>query len=400
MQEKPVITEQPISRTVDMGAFIYHEVTAEGANLSYQWYEGFNGDTSKPVANKTESRMYHSMNEPGTFYYWVRISNDADYTDSTTIQVTVNAIYPEITEEPQDLITYTGNSSSLELRATGPGLTYQWYEGNSGDTSKPRSGSYRFHYVDTSTAKTTTYWARISNAAGSVDSRTVTVEVIGQKPVFNTPPQGFTTRQGGSQTLTLDMKYSPSTTNYQWYKGESGDTSQLVQESISRTYNPPVNTAGTFHYWVQATNDYGSTASPTITIIIEPSSYTSWLAVENLPTDSTGDGDPVKSNSIDGIPNIFRYLMGIDSTEAVAGTAMFSTGSVEIDGSEQATIQIRLRNGVTGANISGEQSSDMVNWSSAVLMYTLDTGDGHTIYTYRTSGSGDSAFIRLKATGY
>lgn len=401
VQTPPTITQQPTGTTIDMGAYLKREITVEGYNLSYQWYEGYAGDISQPIPYETESTLSIFPDTPGTFYYWLRVSNDAGHTDSVTIAITVNPIYPQITSQPQDATIYTGSSKSVSVSTTGPDITYTWYHGYSGNTSNPiANNNYSFLFPDDDVPGTYRYWVRVSNNAGYVDSRTVTVTVIGQAPTFYTQPQGFTTLQGESQEIALDIKYSPSLITYRWYTGESGDTSQLISGASTRSYTPPVDTAGTFKYWARISNEYGNTDTGTLTVIVRPDSYTSWLAQEGLPTDGTGNGHPEASKGTDGIPNIIRYLMGANGSENLSGTSYYTLGTVLVNDSTQSTIQYRKRNDVSGATLIAEESTDMSNWTPAVLLYAIDSGDGSTTYTYRTSSTGGSAFIRLRAAGY
>ena len=54
-------------------------------------------------------------------------------------------------------------------------LSYQWYQGTSGDTS--HSVGSNWTYTTASLISNTRYWVRVTNAGGSVDSSTVTVTV-------------------------------------------------------------------------------------------------------------------------------------------------------------------------------------------------------------------------------
>ena len=74
----------------------------------------------------------------------------------------------------------SGLSTLLAVVAIGsPPLNYQWYQGLSGDTSNPIGGA-TLPAVNTPTlTETTSYWVRVSNLGGLVDSNTATVEVTG-----------------------------------------------------------------------------------------------------------------------------------------------------------------------------------------------------------------------------
>jgi hypothetical protein len=97
-------------------------------------------------------------------------------TDTKT--VTINTCTaPTITGQPAPVSTVTGQDASLSVTASGSAtLTYQWYTGNSGNTSSPIGGATSANVV-VSPAATTSYWVRVTNGCGSADSATVTVTV-------------------------------------------------------------------------------------------------------------------------------------------------------------------------------------------------------------------------------
>jgi len=174
----PIFTQQPLGFITNMGTSDFLRVEASGNDISYQWYEGFSGDTSQPV-NRTSTFFFPPDDFPGIFHYWVRASNALGYVDSVTAEVEILPVFPVIILQPQDLTMPVGNflGNTLYVEATGPNLSYQWYEGSSGDTSSPIegfSGFSRFFFPSTSTAGEFLYWVRVSNGAGFVDSRTST----------------------------------------------------------------------------------------------------------------------------------------------------------------------------------------------------------------------------------
>ncbi|TCO54984.1 ExeM/NucH family extracellular endonuclease [Actinocrispum wychmicini] len=89
---------------------------------------------------------------------------------------------PTITTQPQDSTINSGGTATLTVAANGTApLSYQWYAG--GDTSNPVGTGDTF--TTPALTATATYWVRVSNAAGHVDSRTATVTVTSAP---NTPP--------------------------------------------------------------------------------------------------------------------------------------------------------------------------------------------------------------------
>jgi hypothetical protein len=90
---------------------------------------------------------------------------------------------PAITSQPADQAIAGGATATLSVTATGTAaLSYQWYQGASGDTSNPMGGAVQPSFTTPVLTTTTTYWVRVSNNCGQADSRTATVTVNPMTP--------------------------------------------------------------------------------------------------------------------------------------------------------------------------------------------------------------------------
>jgi VCBS repeat-containing protein len=88
------------------------------------------------------------------------------------------ATAPTITTQPQSQTITSGQTATLSVVASGTApLSYQWYEGASGDTASPISGATSASFTTPALTATTSYWVRVSNSAGNTDSTTATVTV-------------------------------------------------------------------------------------------------------------------------------------------------------------------------------------------------------------------------------
>ena len=87
--DPPTITTQPSSQIVNAGAITTLQVVSKGGGeLSYQWYKGLAGDTSKPVG--TNAAIFSTPALTATTSYWVRISNETSDEDSNSAILTVS----------------------------------------------------------------------------------------------------------------------------------------------------------------------------------------------------------------------------------------------------------------------------------------------------------------------
>jgi hypothetical protein len=90
---------------------------------------------------------------------------------------------PSITSQPASATISSGSSATLSVGASGTApLSYQWYTGPSGTTTTPVSGGTG-PAITVSPASTASYWVRVSNSCGAVDSVAATVTVTAPPPV-------------------------------------------------------------------------------------------------------------------------------------------------------------------------------------------------------------------------
>lgn len=89
---------------------------------------------------------------------------------------------PAIVTPPSSQAITAGQSVTLSVTASGTApLSYQWYTGDSGNTSSPIGGATGSS-VTVSPATTTSYWVKVSNSCGFANSATATVTVTSNTP--------------------------------------------------------------------------------------------------------------------------------------------------------------------------------------------------------------------------
>ena len=227
MATAPVITAQPASVTIANGQAATLTVTATGSTpLIYQWYQGAVGVTSTPVGSNSASFTTPALSE--TTSYWVKVENWMGTISSSAAIVSVIQL-PTIVTQPSSRSVYSGDSVILSVGAQGDGsLSYQWYQGVPAITTSPvgtNSSSFRIPAL----TATTSYWVRVSNLAGYVDSAIATLTV-------STPPAapaGFSLIPGGSFTMgrtsgDTDTSAPPVTVTVSaFYMGKSEVTKAL-----------------------------------------------------------------------------------------------------------------------------------------------------------------------------
>jgi hypothetical protein len=141
-----------------------------------------------------------------------------------------------------------GESSQLSVSAfasTGT-LAYQWYRGARGNTSSPVSGGQQSS-VGVAPQTTTSYWVRLTDGCGSIDSSEVKVTVTTCEPVITGQPVSRAIGPGESTILTVIASNAESFT---WYAGARGNISVPVGTGSSITVSP----AETTSYWARVAN--------------------------------------------------------------------------------------------------------------------------------------------------
>jgi uncharacterized protein YkwD len=204
------------------------------------------------------------------------------------------AVAPTITTQPLNQTQDSGHTAIVSVQATGTDpLSYQWYLGTSGVTSSPIQDATSSSYHTPLLTSTTSYWVRVSNVAGSVDSATATITISasapspspspsptptptpspspsptpgGVAPAIASQPQSQSISSGQTATLSVSA-IGTAPLSYQWYMGPSGSTSSPVFGATSAGMTTPALSVTT-SYWVRVSNTYGSADSATATITV------------------------------------------------------------------------------------------------------------------------------------
>lgn len=269
---QPSISSQPPSQSIGYGQKATLSAVAGGTPpFAYQWYEGVY-PSGGAIAGATNT-FYVTPALSSDTSYWVRITNDCGNTHSDTATVTVDCIAPAISTNPASQTISSGASASLLVVADGAvPMSYQWYEGVRGDTSRPMAGATGPVYSTPALTSSTSYWAQATNACGSANSATamITVRTGGcVSPGITVQPQARTILNGQSATLVV-VATGDGPMSCQWYEGVSGDTGHPVGDAVNPFYDTPPLTASAL-YWVRVSNVCGSIDSATATITVTSS---------------------------------------------------------------------------------------------------------------------------------
>jgi hypothetical protein len=233
-----VINVQPSSGTVNSGQSAFLQVGVSGTNPQYQWYDGIKPDTSNPVSGAT-SATFTTPPITSVKNYWVRVTNacttagSADSNTATITPQTTSCTPVTITQQPVGGTINSGQTFTMSVQASGSTPFFiQWYEGQKLDRTKPVDNATSATFTTPALTQTKTYWVEITNtcpSAAQSNAVTVIVNTDGggpgcTKPVFTIPPQSITGRLN-QPAILFALATGEGTLTYQWYQGNSGDTS-------------------------------------------------------------------------------------------------------------------------------------------------------------------------------
>jgi hypothetical protein len=144
-----------------------------GGSVTYSWTITGGTITSSP----TISSITYTAGASGSVVLRATLynTNGCGVTDTKTVTI-VTCTAPAISTQPQSVGVPAGTGVTLSVGATGTSLTYQWYIGTSGVTTTPIGGATAAS-VNVTPSSTTTYWVRVSNSCGTMDSAAATVTV-------------------------------------------------------------------------------------------------------------------------------------------------------------------------------------------------------------------------------
>ncbi|PYQ31948.1 MAG: hypothetical protein DMF56_02285 [Acidobacteria bacterium] len=191
----PMITQQPTSRVTSPGQSTTLSVSATQA-VSYQWYQGNSPSTATPISGAINSTL--TVAPQSTTNYWVRVMNGCGNADSVTATV---CVLPGITAQPTPRIINPGQSTTLTVTAINA-TSYQWYQGTAPSTATPVGTNS--NSLTVTPAATTSYWVRVSNSCGSVDSNTVVVTVAPAQPPQITRLQSASSLANSQTSITAN----------------------------------------------------------------------------------------------------------------------------------------------------------------------------------------------------
>jgi hypothetical protein len=201
----PAITGEPQTLFKNVGDSGTFTVTATGdPTLTYQWRKD-----DADISNATgASYTINNIQVADAAQYSVVVTNDFGTAYSSEAELVV-AAPPVISTQPKSATVNRGDNVNLSVAARGTGpFTYQWYLGTSHDTSNP-VGINSASFNTGSLTADSSYWVRVTNSYGPVDSNAATITVTQPIPVITSATSASITA-GSLFGYNIAATYSPN----------------------------------------------------------------------------------------------------------------------------------------------------------------------------------------------
>lgn len=295
--------------------------------------------------------------------YWVRVTNTQNaqnvYADSATAAVLITPfIVGNISVTPTLPIPYNASASLTVITqppaGEGSGLTYQWYQGLTGDTSTP-VGANSSSFTTPALTATTNYWVRVSNTAGASNSSTAAVTVAPQLQII-TQPLSQTIAAGGTATLSVTPSGGFGTYSYQWYQRSSPVNTTPVGTNSSSFTTPALQ--ATTNYWVKVTDSNSTFVnSNTATIMVTPASAPTITTQPASPTIASGQTATLMVGATGTLPLTYQWYQGASgntSTPVGANSVSFTTAALTSTTKRGLSFVRREREPSAGKGLAGK----------------------------------------------
>ena len=288
--DPPVITLQPVSKTVLLGTPVSFTSAATGSPApTFQWQ--LNGIDILDAINPNYDILSAQISDAGD--YTVTASS---LVGSAVSQIaTLTVVYPPvITSDITDLAINVGDPISMTLGAdANPLPTYQWFKDN---VKIQNETNNTFSILSSMVSDAGNYYCIASNAWGSATSH-VAVVSIQQAPVVTLQPVNKSAYTGDSVTFSCSGTGIPTPT-YQWYKngviiiGATSPSLTIVGVSAQD--------AGSYNAIIS--NSLGSIATLSVTLNVQV-----LVNITNQPFDILAIAGSVTNLSVGAIGNSLTY---------------------------------------------------------------------------------------------
>ena len=389
------ITQQPQSVTAGVGETVEFAVKASGAGLSYQWYyKKVGASWTKWPGHTTASTSAVSNDSWNGMQVRCQVTDERGNTENSETATITVMIPLAVTQQPQSVTSYIGDTVKFAVKASGSGLSYQWYYRKSGASSWTK---WSGHTTATTSAISNDSWNGMQVRCAVTDSNGSTIHSEAATVTLCYPleitqqPQSVTANVG--DTVKFAVKASGSGLSYQWYYRKSGASSWTkwpghTTATTSSTANESWNG---MQVRCTVTDSMGSKAQSnpaTVTLNLP-------LAITQQPQSVTANaGDTVRfAVNANGVGLSYQWYYkksGASAWSKWAGHTTAATSATANESWNGMQVRCTVTDG-SGSNVTSEVATVTVNVSFAITQHpqpvTAEIGDTVT-FTVKASGNG------------
>ena len=389
------ITQQPQSVTAGVGETVEFAVKASGAGLSYQWYyKKVGASWTKWPGHTTASTSAVSNDSWNGMQVRCQVTDERGNTENSETATITVMIPLAVTQQPQSVTSYIGDTVKFAVKASGSGLSYQWFYRKSGASSWTK---WPGHTTATTSAISNDSWNGMQVRCAVTDSNGSTIHSEAATVTLCYPleitqqPQSVTANVG--DTVKFAVKASGSGLSYQWFYRKSGASSWTkwpghTTATTSATSNESWNG---MQVRCTVTDSMGSKAQSnpaTVTLNLP-------LAITQQPQSVTANaGDTVRfAVNANGVGLSYQWYYKKSGASAWSKWAGHTTAATSATANESWNgMQVRCTvTDESGSNVTSEVATVTVNVSFAITQHpqpvTAEIGDTVT-FTVKASGNG------------
>lgn len=233
-------------------------------------------------------------------------------------------------------------------------------------------------------------------AGGGQRERNLVSWAVPRAPVVD----GVGGTSGGNDVFFKVLASGTGPMAYQWYQGETGDTSRPITGATTAGFQVPALTACTC-YWARVTNALGH--ADTANVLVEPTPMTVdfkfWELVQRLPASCRG---PNSTPAGDGVPNLLKYALWLGAMDSVAEGRPAPVVVGGLPGERHLGLEFTRNPLASDLRLELEVSSDLKTWTvvpSALELTKPEWGDEYVrLREIAPLGAATRRFERLKVS--
>ena len=330
-------------------------------------------------------------------YFDGQIAQVALFTNALTAaqiqQLYVAAGVPPIIviQPPASVSANSGQVVSIPITAKGPPtLTYQWYHANG--TSVPGQTTAALTFNPVALANAGSYYAVVSNSAGSATSSVVQLTVIGPPIVQQQSPTNVRVFVGTTPSLRA-LVLGPAPISYQWTLDGSA-----IPGANSSSYVP--NTAAT------SSHNYGCTITNIYSANVPSAFSTINVAVITRPTApypvAVLNDHPVDYFRLDESPDNGSGNNGLSAYDYAGGLNAFYTNALIAQAGYDSFFSPQTDPTETGATFYGAGADSFAGNVSSFLNFATPNGASaaFSVEAWVNGGFGQVTNAGIVALGY